>query len=172
MAARLLRSKIYQSAETLLCYMSYADEADTKEILYDALRAGKRVYLPYCVPGTNQLEFYRIAALSELRADAFGIPAPTPDPEKRFVQESNVLCIVPGLAFSPKGERMGYGRGYYDTFLEDHAVCTLGLCYGFQVIPTVPVEPHDRTVRYLCTESGVFEMPQEIFEFEERTFEL
>ena len=56
---------------------------------------------------------------------------------------ANALCLVPGLAFSADGARLGYGKGYYDTFFARHSVLKLGLCYDFQLVPQVPTQPHD-----------------------------
>ena len=51
--------------------------------------------------------------------------------------------VQPGLAFSANGARLGYGKGYYDTFFAQHPVLKLGLCYDFQLVPQVPTQPHD-----------------------------
>lgn len=151
-----LKSVLYENAEQLLCYVSYGSEADTYGILEAALQDGKAVYAPYCVPGTNHLLFYRIYAVSDLKEDAFGIPAPQPEAKNLYAGSESALCIVPGLAFAPSGERLGYGRGYYDAFLNQENLCTVGLCYGFQIVSDVPTEPHDQKMHYLCTETGLW----------------
>ena len=150
-----LTSALYQKAECLLCYVSFSSEADTYGILETALLDGKAVYAPYCVPGTNRLLFYRIRSLSDLQKDAFGIFAPKPEGKNLYTGLNRALCVVPGLAFSRSGERLGYGRGYYDTFLNQENLCTVGLCYDFQIVTSVPTEPHDRKMHYLCTETGL-----------------
>ena len=60
-----------------------------------------------------------------------------------YQDEASALCLVPGLAFSANGARLGYGKGYYDTFFAQHPVLKLGLCYDFQLVPQVPTQPHD-----------------------------
>ena len=68
----------------------------------------------------------------------------------------NALCFVPGLAFTRSGKRLGYGKGYYDTFLNRIPVCTVGLCYDFQLIEDLPTEAHDKPVSYICTDRGLY----------------
>ena len=60
-----------------------------------------------------------------------------------FMQVIARAILVPGLAFSANGARLGYGKGYYDTFFAQHPVLKLGLCYDFQLVPQVPTQPHD-----------------------------
>ena len=152
---QFLKSEIYRDAEDLLLYASFDAEADTHALIKNALEDRKRVYLPRCVPHSNILQFYRIDSPDELVPDAFGISAPPAAEERLFSSAKNTVCVVPGLAFSEHGERLGYGKGYYDTFLEKIDVCTVGLCYSFQITKHIPTEPHDKRMRYLCTEQGV-----------------
>ena len=161
--AHFMQSEIYQKAEQLLLYCSFDAEADTYALLAAALADGKEVYLPRCVPGTNRMHFYRVFSVDELQADAFGIPAPAKNAERLFTAGKNAVCVVPGLAFSKEGDRLGYGRGYYDTFLEKIDVCTVGLCYSFQITEHVPTEQHDKRMRYICTENGIFACAEKHF---------
>ncbi len=156
-AESFLCSEIYKGADQILLYASINSEADTYLIFEQARKDGKFVFFPRCVPDTNIIQFYRADTISELHNDAFGIPAPLASEEKAFEnsEQDRVVCVVPGLAFSETGKRLGYGRGYYDTFLAKFNICTVGFCYGFQVIPNVPTESHDRRIDYLCTEKGL-----------------
>ena len=154
-AEAFLKSELYGSAEQLLLYASCNFEADTYRIFDSARADGKEIFFPYCVPETNHLRFYRVFSREELKPDAYQIPAPPVSDDRLWQQRGHTVCIVPGLAFSAGGERLGYGRGYYDTFLEGVNVCTVGLCYGFQLTEAVPTEPHDRKMHYLCTEKGL-----------------
>lgn len=150
-----LRSEIYRNTPVLLIYASYDAETDTYAVIRQALADGKAVYLPRCEKESNVMHFYKISSLEDLKTDAFGIPAPIKNDEWRFTPGTEAVCVVPGLAFTPCGERLGYGRGYYDTFLERTDVCTVGLCYAFQVAKHIPVEAHDKRMRFLCTEHGM-----------------
>ena len=153
---QFLKSEIYRDADELLLYASFDAETDTYALIDRALEDRKRVYLPRCVPHSNILQFYRIDSPKELVPDAFGICAPPPAEERLFVPLGSTVCVVPGLAFSRNGERLGNGKVYYGAILEKIDVFTVGLCYGIQVTGHVPTEPHVKRMLYMCTEHGVF----------------
>ena len=138
---RLMALSVYQKASCVLSYVSFGTEADTLRILDRVLADGKALYVPKCVPNTNRMVFYRISALRDLSPGAYGILEPKE--AEAYQDEANALCLVPGLAFSADGARLGYGKGYYDTFFAQHLVLKLGLCYDFQLVPQVPTQPHD-----------------------------
>jgi 5-formyltetrahydrofolate cyclo-ligase len=81
-----------------------------------------------------------------------------PDPRRCPMADpfSLDLVLVPGLAFSPDGHRLGRGRGHYDRFLATLPPSALrcGICFSSQLVPSLPVEPHDATVSRILTESG------------------
>lgn len=138
---RLMALSVYQKASCVLSYVSFGTEADTLRILDRVLADGKALYVPKCVPNTNRMVFYRISALRDLSPGTYGILEPKE--AEAYQDEANALCLVPGLAFSADGARLGYGKGYYDTFFAQHLVLKLGLCYDFQLVPQVPTQPHD-----------------------------
>ena len=155
-----LQSEIYRNTPVLLIYASYDTEVDTYAVIHRALADGKSVYLPRCEKESNAMHFYGISSLEDLKTDAFGIPAPAEIDGRQFTPGTEAVCVVPGLAFTLCGERLGYGRGYYDAFLEKTDVCTVGLCYGFQVAEHIPTEEHDKRMRFLCTEHGMLRCGQ------------
>ena len=63
-----------------------------------------------------------------------------------FGSGSRTLVLLPGLAFDLQGGRMGYGGGFYDRFLAGESHPTVALCYGFQLLPQIPLEEHDLRV--------------------------
>ena len=70
------------------------------------------------------------------------------------------VIIVPALAFDSKKNRIGFGGGYYDTFLEkvrkkNNKVLFIGVCYDFQIIDSVPTEKHDVTLDFVVSESKI-----------------
>ena len=74
-------------------------------------------------------------------------------------QEFKGTIVVPGLAFSHLGGRLGRGKGFYDRFLAGHGatLTKIGVGWGFQVLSSVPEESHDVRMDYLCTENGVLD---------------
>lgn len=148
----VMQSGWFRSADTLLLYVSCGGEADTVRILAEALRLGKCVAVPKC--GENGvMQFYCIGSMDELAAGAYGILEPTGTQQP--VITSQTVCIVPGVAFTRRGERLGQGGGYYDRFLELHPMMqTVGICYSCMLQPELPCEAHDRRVDIVVTEEN------------------
>lgn len=136
----VLSSEAYRAAKTLYGYLPFNQEVDLTFLLRQALLDGKQVALPKCCDG--EMRFLLTADLSAVRRSAFGAPEPTADGP--VASDETALVLVPGLAFDPRGCRIGYGGGYYDRFLSrepDHP--TIALCYDFQLLPRLDPEPHD-----------------------------
>lgn len=153
---RITGSALYRESESVLCYVSFGDEAGTLRLLRQALADGKRVFVPRCVPNTNQMVFYRIETLDALKPGSYGILEP-PDAEYlRYTGADTAICFVPGLAFTAQGMRIGYGKGYFDTFLEKIDVCAVGLCYDFQLVPDIPAQAHDISMDYIITDKSLY----------------
>ncbi len=90
---------------------------------------------------------------SDLVADmGFGVKLLVPSTESLQV-EPDVL-VVPGLAFSWEGERLGRGKGFYDSYLQKFKGASVGICTSEQMTSQIPVEPHDRRVQHLVTDEG------------------
>jgi 5-formyltetrahydrofolate cyclo-ligase len=90
------------------------------------------------------LSFHPISALAELIPGRLGIREPAPGQSPKQLD----LIVVPGLAFSGQGNRLGRGAGFYDRFLATVPQTTfkVGVCFEFQRIPSIPHEPHDVTM--------------------------
>lgn len=164
----------YQNAELLLFYVSYRSEADTLQLIKEALEAGRNVAVPKVV-GTDMV-FYRITNFSQLVAGYKGILEP--DVERcEAVTEVNgtdvahsvigpalpqhTLLFVPGCAFDEKGGRMGYGGGFYDRFMEKYPdVLKVALAYEEQLVEEVPREAHDKAVDVIVTEKRRLHVPK------------
>lgn len=135
-----LNSKLYQNANTIYGYLPYNQEVRTTPMLEQALRDGKRVAVPK-VYG-DEMKFIFLDDLSQVEKGFAGIPEPIADAP--IAEDPAALVLMPGLAFTKEGHRMGYGGGFYDKFLAvepDHP--TLALCYGFQMVEELPVEDYD-----------------------------
>lgn len=117
---RLLGHQWFYRAGSLLCYVSYGSELDTRELIREALRLGKGVYVPK-VGENRRMDFFRISALEELQPGFHGILEP-PDTARIYVGEGaeRTLMLMPGVAFDLYGNRLGYGGGYYDQYLAAH----------------------------------------------------
>lgn len=141
----------YAAADSLLCYVSTAEEVSTRAILERALKDGLPVAAPVCVGRT--MVFRRFRSLGELAPGYMGILTPG---EKCAEARAGgrTLCVVPGLAFDREGYRLGYGGGYYDRFLADFPGVTVGLCYEALRADHLPRGAFDIPVGRVVTERG------------------
>lgn len=128
----------YNDANIVMLYHPLWDEVDVKPLFERALLAGKRVILP-TVKGDDIIPV-EITASTRWVVGDYNILEPIAEP---YVGDID-LVVVPGVAFDAKGNRLGRGKGYYDRFLENFPnTYRLGICFTFQMVESVPVEPFD-----------------------------
>ena len=98
------------------------------------------------------MTFHIVTEIAQLTAGKYGIMEPDeslPEP----VCTDKTVCIVPGLAFTMTGSRLGYGGGFYDRFLEKHQeLHTIALSYEALITSELPVQEHDLCVDSIITE--------------------
>lgn len=141
LADKLFGLPLYRSAAAVYGYLSYREEVNTLPILQRALLDGKRVAVPKILRG--QMVFLWLTSLSAVAPGAYGIPEPVADGPAADAPDA--LVLLPGLAFTPEGDRVGYGGGFYDRFLTaEPAHPSVALCYDFQLVSEIRTEPHDR----------------------------
>lgn len=154
LASRFLTSDAYMSCKTMLIYVSTPYEVETREVITSALALGKRVALPVC-ENQGEMSFYYINSLCDLKAGKYGILEPQISGKNMVTDFEDSVCVVPGFSFDPKGNRLGYGGGYYDRFLKNYTGISVGFCYGSFVKWEIPAESHDVPVDILVTEAYV-----------------
>ena len=142
----------YQQAKQVFCYVSLPHEVSTKALIAAVLRDGKRLGLPVCETGTGTMTFYRLDAVSELKAGAFRIPVPPVAQERILLPDADTLMIVPMLAYDAEGYRLGAGGGYYDRYLAEYQIRTLGICYADCRQTQLPHDAYDRRLECCITE--------------------
>ena len=140
LAEKFFNTQQYKTASTIYGYLPYNQEVRTVPILQRALEDGKTVAVPKVIG--DQMIFVVMNDLSNVEKGYAGIPEPIENgPE---ANDPYALVLMPGLAFDPKGHRIGYGGGFYDRFLEkepNHP--TVALCYAFQIFPDLETQDHD-----------------------------
>ena len=140
LAEQFWRSPYYQNASVIYGYLPYNQEVRTVPILEQALRDGKKVAVPKVYGDT--MRFIYLEDLSQVAPSSMGIPEPIADDP--VAEDARALVLMPGLAFDKKGNRMGYGGGYYDKFLsQEPNHPTVALCYAFQMVDAIPTEDYD-----------------------------
>lgn len=154
---RLKDEPAYQQAQTIMCFISFGTEVDTHQFIKQALHEGKRILVPYIASKKDGMKTSEIKDFSELEIGYFNILTPKSD-YLRLTEERPDLVIVPGVAFSKDGYRIGYGGGFYDRYLGDQTDPSPRIAIGFQlqVVEQVPVEPFDIAVDKLITEQTVY----------------
>ena len=166
----------YRDAEVILAYVSYKSEVDTMMLIQKALEDGKYVFAPK-VSG-NEMEFWQISSLEDLREGYRGIREPVqgvsfPDWIKSHI--CKVMMWMPGVVFDRERHRIGYGGGFYDKYLNrlsraskqtvssgqqrlyigQFELTTAALAYRCQVLERIPHEEHDGKPDFLITEQGI-----------------
>jgi len=140
----------------LLAFFPSGHEPDIRPVISEAQSTARRVALPVSTP--DAMSFRQFCGRERLCAGPWAIAEPDAVCPAVGAEEmsSAALLLVPGLAFTRGGERLGRGGGHYDRFLAFYPdVCSVGVCYGVQVVEQLPAEQWDRAVRWLCTEQGV-----------------
>ena len=153
---KLLVTCEYAEATSVLTYGSVLSEVSTRMFIEYALRDGKTVAVPRCLPG-HCLEFVAIASLEQLVAAPFNLLEPVKElPAVTEDQKNNSICIVPALLVDTKGDRLGYGAGFYDRFLSTYPGKKICLAYQQNLSRTMlPHTALDVAVDMVITESEV-----------------
>ena len=131
-------------------------EVNTQSVHNALLRHGLTIAYPRI--RNKQLEFASVNdRTQDMTPGVWNIPEPQAHcPLIPFHQID--LLLVPGLAFTAEGARLGMGGGYYDRVLshQDFSGISVGLCFSTFVLPSIPIDPWDQTVDWIATERGVF----------------
>ena len=163
-AERLFNRPEYRDARIIYCYMSFKDEADTASIIDESVRLGKQVALPR-VSGKRKMEFFFISGQKDLVTGFMGIKEPAGYCLEASAPSEDALVLLPGLAFDRSGARLGYGGGFYDTYLAKHAGCKkAALAYSAQIAPEIPTEPVDVKTDMIITEKELIICSQDFRE--------
>ncbi len=151
LAESVLGSRAWREARCVLAYAALADEPDLLP-LWKA-PGGRVLCLPRTLPEWR-LEAHRAGDPCGLRPGRFGVREPADDPGTRVSVEKIDLILVPGLAFTSGGFRLGRGAGYYDRFLSTPGLVAgkIGIGFAFQLVPEIPVESHDMRLDGVITD--------------------
>lgn len=148
---RLYLMEQYKNAGVLYTYVSYNQEVDTHPLIKQAIRDGKRVAVPKVIG--NEMHFFYIETLEQLVSGYQGILEPSTSVEAK---DEEILMILPGLAFDATGTRIGYGKGFYDRYLEHNEssrIYNLVCTFDYQVVSHLEADPWDIKVDAIITET-------------------
>jgi 5-formyltetrahydrofolate cyclo-ligase len=139
----------FRQARSIGVFLPFSFEIETAPLIALARRAGKTLAVPVVFPEEGRLRF---AVLPEGRPrwvkNVYGIR----EPIRRDWVDRLDLLLVPGAAFTLRGDRLGSGAGYYDRYL-DQRPCpkTIGVCFDEQVAVRLPAEKHDHRMEGIVT---------------------
>lgn len=144
---------IYQKAYTVFCFVGTEDEINTKPIIEDILKKGKRAGVPKCI-SKGIMEVYEIHSMDDLAPGKYGILEPVDTCEKISPKEID-LALIPCLSCSRDGRRLGYGGGYYDRYLNQVKGTLAVLCRRVLMCDEIPTEDHDKNMDFVICEEGI-----------------
>ncbi len=153
LCAAIADSAAWQAARAVAIFAPQAREPDV-EMLW-ARASGKSIAYPRVAD--DRLDLYRAESLYDLAPGSFGVREPAANPAHAVAPDTLDLILVPGVAFSPGGARLGRGGGYYDRLLASLPAhtCKIGVCFDPQILAELPLEPHDQHVDFIATEGGI-----------------
>ncbi len=142
--------------QTVMTYIPSGNETDVLPVVRQLLAAGKRIVAPICTGPGIMIPSMIEDLEKDLVPGYFGILAPR---EERPVPLSEIdAVIVPGVGFDKKGNRLGFGGGYYDRFMPKlrQDALKVAVCYDLQILPELEPEPWDYPVDMIITESSLY----------------
>ncbi|MBR3969608.1 MAG: 5-formyltetrahydrofolate cyclo-ligase [Ruminococcus sp.] len=148
----LKKLTVWESADVVLLYASYNSEPSTWKFASWLLEKGISIAYPKCGE-YGEMTFYKVNSTDQLHIGKFGIAEPTANIMDIPYITDKTVCIVPGLAFTADGKRIGYGGGYYDRFLlKNSQLFSIGLVYEKCIPEDLPSLEHDIKVKAIVTE--------------------
>ena len=156
---RLVALPEFSTARTVAGYASFGSEFDTEAFNTAVLASGKRLILPRIDRPRRVMMFHAVTDLQgSLLSGVWGIREPDPLVCPRAQLDDVELMLVPGLAFTSRCERLGYGGGFYDAAIEMMRPQAIKIAAAFstQIVDALVVEPHDRIVDVLVTENASY----------------
>ncbi len=145
---KLQKLDFFREAKTIGAYYSIGSEISTKNILQDILNDAKDLSLPKLID--DNLIFKKISSLKDLEKGSFSIL----EPKENCADTSDLdVILVPSIAMTRNGQRLGYGYGYYDRYLSSTKSKTIALTYSKQIVKHIPETENDVRIDYIITEN-------------------
>lgn len=146
---KIINDELFNSSKVIGIYYSLPSEVDTHTLIEYALSIGKVVCLPKIVK--DEMKFYKIDYGTRLKKSKFGVLEPPSKKVNLILVDDIDLLIVPGICFDINRNRIGFGKGYYDKYISNHYINTIGICFSEQIIDHIKTDKHDVKVNKLIT---------------------
>ena len=150
-----LSSDDFRQSKAIMTYIAMPLEVETTQIIEKALEEGKKVVVPYVDTLDQAIVASELISINDLVEGPFGTRQPKDGPARTVKLEEIDLIAVPGIAFDKDNMRLGRGKGYFDRFLANKELSsakTIGLAFRFQIVDSLPSDPHDMPVSRVITE--------------------
>ena len=153
---RIIALAGFRYADHILTYSPLKDEVDISMVNEAALKSGKTLAFPRCIPETSKMDFYEVDSMEQLESGSFSIMEPRSDCKLWLPDgKKSVFCIIPAMAYDKDGYRLGYGKGFYDRYLAGRDFVKVGVAYSrFFVDYKLPRGRFDLAVSAVVTEKG------------------
>lgn len=154
---RLINFWQYKEAKKILSYLNFGTEVITKDIIDYSVAHKKEISIPLCIKETKEMVACSFSTWQDLSKGTYGILEPNKESLKIIDRTTIDLILVPGAAFDIHGNRIGYGAGYYDRFLNriNKNTCTIALAFSLQLVSKIPRGIYDVPLDYIITEDGI-----------------
>ncbi|XP_067827740.1 5,10-methenyltetrahydrofolate synthetase (5-formyltetrahydrofolate cyclo-ligase) isoform X2 [Heptranchias perlo] len=154
---RLIAHPKYQNCQRIAVFLSMSDEIQTEDIIKDVFQRGKECFIPRYKSRSNHMDMVKLGSAEEIHhlpLTSWNIHQPAEDDSREEALASGGLDLIlmPGLGFDKHGNRLGRGKGYYDTYLErclQHPKgrpFTIALAFKEQICELVPVTENDKQI--------------------------
>ena len=156
---QLLTLDAYCGARCVMAYASFGSEFETGGVIADVLARGKSLVLPRVERGGRALQLHVVDdPARQLAPGVWGIPQPRADLCPPVPASQLDLILVPGVAFTRRCERLGYGGGYYDRFIRSLVPRPplVAAAFALQVVPMLPMSETDQRVDLVVTEDAEY----------------
>ena len=146
---------LFSQSKNIFIYISTDNEPSTKQIIEEAWRQGKTVFVPKCI-SKGTMQAVKLDSFEQLTENKFGISEP---PLSDLPVPNNFdISIIPCVSAWTDGRRLGHGAGYYDRFLKDKSTMKICLCFNEMLCDKIIVEKHDIYMDYVITEGSINEI--------------
>ena len=144
----------FKEAKNIACYISFNNEVYTHGLIKEYVDK-KKIFIPVVDRERKEILLSHLKNWQELSSGAYGILEPRREYLRIGRYEDIELVIVPGIAFDEKGNRIGYGEGYFDRLLKRMDAKKIGIAYDFQILKEIPNEEHDVKMDVIVSEKRV-----------------
>ena len=153
---KLIKKNYKKDKINISIYYPSSFEVDTLNLFKTIYTSRIKTYLP-AITGNSSMQFYKWNNQEILQINKFGMLEP-------FITVNEIVpdvMLVPLLAFDYKKNRLGYGKGFYDQYLQKYLkkynnILTIGIAFSFQKYHKLPVSINDVQLNYILTEKGIF----------------